>query len=230
MPFHATSNAEYTDDLVKKELIGNYNNPMAKEMRNIAKVKKPQNVAAVAGPPRDRTKLYESVQTDIGSLTISSNLEKFILKDENHIIVSEARNFGESLRAAHPDAEMTTRLVFVTGNEAMIKQQYERPRKISTRFGDLLKAEQHNALREDTPSAGCVFVGTKTRFYSGNPAHIGKRDRKNPKSNYRMTYAYDVQGQQLIGIVKTVSFDNLQLPFIHQVCILRYTPTARVGQ
>ena len=140
-----------------------------------------------------------------------------IIREMGNIVVSEARSYLEHLKNKYPDALQTTRVVFVTGSTNLLDDQDKRPRDISTSLGKALRAEQISDLPYKTPKTGGIWADKKLCFYNGNAAHFGKNGGKNPESKYRMLWAFDPRGRQMVGIIKTVALADLTLPFINQV-------------
>ena len=241
-PNHETGT--YTNDIVVKNKVGHARNPGAAKARVLATV---VTNGADAGSSsggaggsgslsmdaeevevQDRTRLYESVRDELIDEQIivsSGSPEKMIIREMGNIVVSEARSYLEHLKNKYPDALQTTRVVFVTGSTNLLDDQDKRPRDISTSLGKALRAEQISDLPYKTPKTGGIWADKKLCFYNGNAAHFGKNGGKNPESKYRMLWAFDPRGRQMVGIIKTVALADLTLPFINQV----YSARSRLG-
>lgn len=212
-------NGTYTNDVVKERILGHASNPMAAEARVMATV--PRKVGSGSGvepeqEQQDRSHLYSSKEEEVHQFVVA-DAQKSILRDEDDIIVSEAREYATLLKKMYPDVLMTTRLVFVTGNNDHIAEQERDKMSIKTAIGSALREEQVRDLPKQTPKTGGIWADeTKHRFYTGNPAHHGCKGGKNPETKYRMQYAFDSMERQMVGVVRTTAFYDLALPFLHQ--------------
>lgn len=126
---------------------------------------------------------------------------------------------------------VTTRVIFLKGCEAdeieCVKVMTGAPDKkdiTGVYMGQELRLVQDAVLQTFRPKAGLVIFKPKAGFNGGNPAHIGigKGSTANNAlseealaasvaSSYRMLWAYDAVARHMVGVVKLVPHDGLDL-------------------
>jgi hypothetical protein len=237
-PDHAQGT--YTNRIVCASQVGHASNPLAARARLTATVPLPPPVGGAGGSssaasattgaelaaPRDRTELWASVEEVVEAVTA---LPTRVLREADSLLVSEASAHEDALRALHPDVQMTTRVVFVTGSARQLKECEDAFRNtadasrttINTDIGRAIRQEQVLALppvdKNPTPRSAVLSPRSEVnnKRCNANPAHFGRRGGKCADTSYRMLWSYDHVDRRAVGIVRTVAFADLQLPFIH---------------
>lgn len=164
--------------------------------------------------------LHSSVEQEVDVLL---GPERALVHQHGTITISEPTATMAAIRVKHPGVLITSKVIFLKGNEQQHKQGVEVAtdlayRPASTDFAAAIKAQQASYLIHPTPHMAFMspqrsdVAGTR---FNRNPARFGSRGRGSTQIPYNTMWAYDVQAQQAVAVLKTVPHGKLALPFIY---------------
>lgn len=219
----------YSSNTVRDYQLGHHSNPLSAMARSDAVVRTDSQESALPEVQLRQKELFRCIEAEIDlSLPTSRSCLSPTPGIPGAVLTSYCPEYERVIFERYPGVLVTSKVVFFKGDAAQDVQGVRAasdpefsPAKSD--FGMAAKRVQVGFIQRATPRMAFTSVNrslANARRYNSNPARFGRNGGVRPELSYCMLWGYDRVAQQALGIVKTVPFSQLSLPFIYHQMIM----------